>query len=89
MPYHKSRGGQQRPLDPAAMARACRRLAADMRAEDAAGWPPLQLSADSGGVERRISRKAAAARMDLQAARWEAEAETGVRNEYDRRLIDQ
>ncbi|HXI58318.1 MAG TPA: hypothetical protein VNO55_19760 [Polyangia bacterium] len=84
MPYHKSRGAQQRALDPAGMARACRKLAADLRVEAAAGKPAIQLTADSGGVVNQISRGEAAARMDQQAARWEAEADTGARNEYDR-----
>ena len=83
MPYLKSRGGQFRPLNPAMMARACRQLAADLRNEAELGWD------DVPTIYGRVSRKVAAEQMDRQAARWEAEAVTGVRNEYDRRLTGQ
>ncbi len=84
MPYRGSaRGGQHRAVNPVTMARVCRQLAADLRNEAAMGWEDIPT------IYGRVSRKAAAARMDRQAARWEAEAVTGVRNEYDRRLTDQ
>lgn len=76
------RGGQERAVNPVTMARVCRQLAADLRNEAAMGWEDIPT------VYGRVSRKVAAARMDLQAARWEAEAATGVPNLYDRRLID-
>jgi hypothetical protein len=70
------------PLDPTAMARACLKLASDLRAEDAAAWPGLMLI----GL-RRVTRAEAARRMDEQAERWAIEAAGGARNVRDRALI--
>lgn len=73
---------QYRHLDPALMARVCRECAERMRMEARAGWPDIHLaSADRFDV---ISRAAAAASMDRQAERWEAECATGVLNVTDR-----
>lgn len=53
--------------DPVMMLWACRKLAADLRAEAAAGWGPVPMN--GGGS---ISRAEAAARMDLRADMWAA-----------------
>ena len=69
------------------MARVCRRLAADMRAEHAAGWGPVPLSALSGGRVNTITRLEASRSMDEQAERWEEEVRTGIPNYHDREKI--
>lgn len=74
------------PVDPARFARVCRELAADIRAEDQAGWGPLPVTS-TGTFTRTIPRAEAAASLDAQAERWESEVRTGVRNEYDRTRI--
>ena len=48
------------PLDARRMAETCRKLADDLRAEHAAGWGLIHLSADAGGVEYMITRAEAA-----------------------------
>jgi hypothetical protein len=82
----RARGTQKDhyPLDPAMMARSCRKLARDMRAEAALGYPPISLRSFHGEVRRYISRADAAASMDKQAERWEREASGGERNTEDR-----
>lgn len=70
------------PLNPEMQARLCRKMAADMRKEAVMGWPPIKLQ--EGGS---VSRLAAAESMDARAARWEAEIQTGVLNERDRRSM--
>ena len=74
-------------LDAARMAKTCRKLAEDLRREHRAGWPPVPMSAISGGRVNTISRAEAAIRMDEQAARWEEEVRTGVPNYHDREKI--
>ena len=71
-------------LNPSFMARACRKLAADLRAEHAAGGGAIQATGRSGPVANRISRLEAATNMDAQAQRWEHEAATGILNTLDR-----
>jgi hypothetical protein len=81
------RGTLYYPLDARSMALTCRKLARDLRAEAAAGadYGPIHLSRHSNQWEQLlISRAGAAASMDQQAARWEAEANGGARNSQDR-----
>jgi hypothetical protein len=73
------------PLDPVLMARACRTLARDLRAEHAAGEPPVVMMGNS--KFRTITRWEAAVRLDQQAERWEAEVRTGEPNTFDREKI--
>lgn len=82
--------GDQRgryPLDPVLMVRVCRKMAADLRAEAAAGnLPPIRLT----GIvykEAVISRAQAAVLMDQQADRCEEEAGDGPLNVVDRERI--
>ena len=75
------------PLDARRMAETCRKLARDLRAEHAAGWGLIHLSADTGGVEYMITRAEAADSLDAQADRWAEEARTGVPNAIDRSRI--
>ena len=75
------------PLDARRMAETCRRLARDLRAEHAAGWGLIHLSADTGGVEYMITRAEAADSLDEQAERWLEELKTGVPNAVDRSRI--
>ena len=75
------------PLDARPMAKTCRKLARDLRAEHAAGWGLIHLSADTGGVEYMITRAEAADSLDEQAARWLAECRTGEPNHLDRSRI--
>lgn len=84
---YNERGTQadQYPLHPMSMARVCRQLASDLRAEAAAGWPPIGLASDGRGLS--ISRADAAVSMDAQAARWEIEAAGGPRDTVDRAAI--
>jgi hypothetical protein len=70
------------------MATACRSIAADLRAEHAAGQlPPIHLTANSGRLDNKITRAEAAASLETQARRWDREIATGERNEYDRARI--
>jgi hypothetical protein len=69
------------------MARVCRDMARDLRAEAAAGWEDVPLTHTNGESPMSISRAEAARRMDAQATRWEAEAATGALNLIDRRRI--
>jgi hypothetical protein len=82
---------QYHPLDPAGMARACRKLAEDLRHEHAKGMGPVQLVNAEGNRgdwrNNRISRLEAAHSMDRQAERWEAEVRGEERNDLDRRLL--
>jgi hypothetical protein len=73
------------PLDPAAMARGCRKLASDLRSEAAAKWPDIALTGEPWGT--RISRAEAARSLDAQAERWEIEAAGGPLNEMSRKRI--
>lgn len=85
---HDARDRSQRdmyPLDPAAMARGCRKLASDLRSEAAAEWPDIALTGDARG--NYITRAEAAKRLDEQAERWEIEAAGGPRNEISRARI--
>jgi hypothetical protein len=59
---------------PEAMAKACRKLARDMRREAAAGWDDVELI---GRV--RITRAEAARRMDAAAERWTRRRNDGRR----------
>lgn len=84
---NRKRGYQSRrpPLIPEDMVGICRALAADLRAEHAAGWGGIALTgAGRGGV---VSRAEAAVSMDEQADRWAVEAAGGERNMHDRVLI--
>lgn len=75
-----NRGSQtgRYPLRPEMMARVCREGAAQLRKEAATG-----MKSPGNGM----TRAKAADSMDEQAARWEAEVATGVKNEFDRRKI--
>lgn len=64
----RSRGRQRTSIDPKMMLVACRKLASDLRAESAAGWPPVKLRNGNS-----ISRADAAISMDQQGDRWELE----------------
>ena len=75
------------PLDARRMAATCRKLARDLRAEHAAGWGVIHLSADHGGVEYLITRAEAADSLDEQADRWLREATSGEPNTVDRARI--
>lgn len=70
----RSRGRERDryPLRPAAMAVACRKLAADLRREAAAGWADIPLTGSRSGLT--ITRAEAAASLDARAERWEKEA---------------
>ena len=74
------------PLDATAMARSCRKLAADLRREAAAGMGPVPLANIQHG-KSTLTRAEAAASMDRQAERWAREAATGELNVEDRRKI--
>lgn len=74
------------PLRVADMVKECRRLAADHRREAAAEMGPIILQS-TGGRQQSISRLAAAASLDRQADRWQAELDTGIPNRHDRDLI--
>ena len=93
MARDRSRGTQRNnyALDPFLMARACRKLAADLRVEAARGYPPILLATGPGGGgvhgDMMVSRADAAASLDEQAARWELEAQGGPRNIHDRSKI--
>jgi hypothetical protein len=82
------RAAQYHPLDARAMERACRRLAADLRREYAAGWGPVPLTCPDGnrfgGRGNTISRLEAADSLECQADRWADEVRTGVLNATDR-----
>jgi hypothetical protein len=54
------------------MAVACRKLAADLRREAAAGWADIPLTGSRSGLT--ITRAEAAASLDARAERWEKEA---------------
>jgi hypothetical protein len=76
------------PLDARAMERACRKLAADLRREYAAGWGPIGLTNPDGnlfgGLSNTISRLEAADSLEAQGDRWADEVRTGVPNDEDR-----
>ena len=57
--------------NPAMMVCACRKLAADMRAEHAAGWGPIAILTSAGDYAW-VSRAEAARSMDRQGDRWAA-----------------
>ena len=78
------RAAQYHPLDARAMERACRKLAADLRREYAAGWGPIAMTSLMNEGNVTISRLEAADSLELQADRWEAEWRTGVPNTTDR-----
>lgn len=85
------RAARYYPLDARAMERACRRLAADLRREYAAGWGPVPLTCPDGnrfgGRGNTVSRLEAAESLECQADRWAAEANGGPRNVHDRAAI--
>jgi hypothetical protein len=54
------------------MLRACRKLAADMRAEHALGWGPVAIIT-STGLTSWVDRDEAAASMDRAGDRWAKE----------------
>jgi hypothetical protein len=91
MKHAGGRPVQYHSLDPAGMARACRKLAEDLRREHAKGMGPVQLTNvegnHGGGWTNSISRLEAAHSMDRQAERWEAEVRGEERNDLDRRLL--
>jgi hypothetical protein len=66
------------------MEAACRKLAADLRREYAAGWGPVPLSRTLDDEPILITRLEAADSLECQADRWEAEWRTGVLNTTDR-----
>jgi hypothetical protein len=68
------------------MATACRKMARDLRAEAAAGWGSIGLTS-IGGPDRKVTRWQAAASLDRQAERWEAEARGEGENVLDRERI--
>lgn len=74
-------------VDAALQARVCRAMAVDLRAEHAAGDPPIKLRTTVGRRLDLITRLEAAVRLDRQADRWQAEADTGVPNLFDRARI--
>lgn len=75
-------------LDPRAMVRHCRRLAADIREEHEQGLPPIQLSfivrQDYREEAVTVTRAEAAMSLEAQADRWQHEVDTGEPNRYDR-----
>ncbi len=73
-------------VDPALMARVCRKLAQDLRKEHASGMGPIPLTG-LGNEKYKISRDLAAKRFDEQAGRWEHESRTGELNMVDRDKI--
>ena len=83
------RAARYYPLRARDMEAACRKLAADLRREYAAGWGPVSLSKspEDGVADVTISRLEAAENLELQADRWEAEWRTGVPNREDRAKI--
>lgn len=84
------RRNQYWPLNPESMARACRKLAQDMRDEAARGLPPIALARTGSSNQYShpyITRAEAARSLDAQAERWEAEARGEERNDLDRRLL--
>jgi hypothetical protein len=72
------------PLDARAMERTCRKLAAALREEYAAGWPPVPLTRTLDEPPVMLSRLEAAERLEEQGDRWAEEARTGVPNTTDR-----
>jgi hypothetical protein len=66
------------------MEAACRKLAADLRREYAAGWGPIAMTSLMNKGNVVISRLEAADSLEAQADRWEAEWRTGVLNATDR-----
>ena len=81
------RAAQYHPLDARAMERACRKLAADLRREYAAGWGPIAMTSLMNEGNVTISRLEAADSFEAQGDRWEAEWRTGVPNDEDRRKL--
>ena len=77
------------PLDARTMAKTCRELARDLRAEHAMGWDLIELANQFGGGQVRvfIGRLDAADSLDEQAERWLEELKTGVPNTVDRSRI--
>lgn len=77
------------PLHPDKMATTCRALACDLRAEHAMGHESISLAKDpvAGGPPVTITRAEAAASLEEQARRWEAEARGEARNVTDRAKI--
>jgi hypothetical protein len=73
------------PLRPDVMERVCRKLASDMRAEEAAGWGPVPMTGNGGvgiaGLLRfGLPRSEAAQSLDRAAERWRQEIENGICN---------
>jgi hypothetical protein len=82
---HGSRQREDYPIRPAMMAAQCRVLAADLRRESAQG---MAMVAMTGLGNTNISRLEAAQMMEMQAARWQAECDTGIANVIDRARMD-
>ena len=78
------RAAQYHPLDARAMERACRKLAADLRREYAAGWGPIAMTSLMNEGNVTISRLEAADSLEAQGDRWADEVRTGVPNATDR-----
>ena len=72
------------PLDARAMERACRKLAADLRREYAAGWGPIAMTSLMNEGNVTISRLEAADSLEAQGDRWADEVRTGILNVMDR-----
>jgi hypothetical protein len=81
------RAAQYHPLDARAMERACRKLAADLRREYAAGWGPVPLTRTLDDEPILITRLEAADSLECQADRWRDEYQTGIPNAEDRRKL--
>ena len=81
------RAAQYHPLDARAMERACRKLAADLRREYAAGCGPVPLSRTLDDPPQSITRLEAADSLEAQGDRWADEVRTGVLNTTDRPKI--
>lgn len=80
-------GHHNYPVKATTMARVCRKMAADMRREQAAGMPPISMTGEGRNIGVQVSRLEAAASMDRQADRWEEECRTGAPNTHDRALV--
>lgn len=66
------------PVRPHAMMTACRKAAADMRREAAAGMGPVRFRANVlPNGQKSLSRAAAAESMDRRADAWERAIATG------------
>lgn len=78
----RSRGIQRNKyaLDPASMARACRKLAKDLRIEHSLGYGPVSISNGFGNDLYYITRLESAESLEATAKRWDIEANGGPKN---------